>query len=144
MRESSQQARFELPADHFKIFYRRHFQGALVRSGAGVTMWIFSLFSYLSNETKINNFTGVSLSVLYLISINPPTLLLLKRLRDKRSFRYASFAINILEIFGYTAIIYSLGGSRPHSLPLSMPHSLCMWASWGRETIPSSLPVSVQ
>jgi len=110
MKEETQQNKPEMSADFFKSLYKRQFQGALVRSGASAVMWLFALLSYLTNETKINHFTGVSLSVIYLISINPPLLLILKRLKSKRSFKYTSFLINILEILGYTAIIYSLGG----------------------------------
>lgn len=80
MEEASQQDELEPPEDYFKKLYRRHYQGALVRSGASTVMWLFALASYLANETKINHFTGVTLSVLYLIAINPPTLLILKRL----------------------------------------------------------------
>ncbi|MBT3311298.1 MAG: PAS domain S-box protein [Desulfobacterales bacterium] len=110
MKEASQQDELELSADYFKVLYRRLYQGALVRSGASAVMWLFALISYLTNETKINHFTGVSLSVLYLILINPPTLMILKRVKSIRSFKRISLLINILEVIGYTAIIYSLGG----------------------------------
>jgi hypothetical protein len=98
MGEASQQDTIELRADYLKNLYRRHYQGAFVRSGASAVMWLFALISYLSNETKLNHFTGVTLSVIYLISINPPTLMILKRLKRKRSIKYASLFINLLEI----------------------------------------------
>ena len=58
----------------------------------------------------MNHFKGVTLSVVYLILINPPTLLLLKRITQMHLYRYTSLLINFLEVLGYTAIIYSLGG----------------------------------
>jgi diguanylate cyclase (GGDEF)-like protein len=100
----------ELPADYVGMLYRRHFQGALVRSGASVVMWVFALTAYQANIIKINHFRGVTLSVLYLILINPPTLLLLKYITRVRLYKYSSLLINSLEILGYTAIIYFLGG----------------------------------
>ena len=42
--------------------------------------------------------------------INPPTLLILKKLTDRRLITLFSILINCLEIVGYTAIIYLLGG----------------------------------
>jgi len=103
-------SRNELPTNYVEMLYRQHFQGALVRSGASVVMWVFALVSYLENTIKINHFTGVTLSVLYLILINPPTLLLLKHITHVGLYKYSSLLINFLEIFGYTAIIYFLGG----------------------------------
>jgi len=73
-------------------------------------MWFFALAAFLTNVIRMNHFIGVTLSVAYLILINPPTLLLLKRITQMRLYRYASLLINFLEVLGYTAIIYSLGG----------------------------------
>jgi len=58
----------------------------------------------------MNHFAGITLSILYLILINPPTLLLLKHITQVRLYKYGSLLINFLEILGYTAIIYFLGG----------------------------------
>ena len=100
----------ELPADYAEMLYKRHFQGAVVRSTASVVMWVFALAAYYTNTIEINHFTGITLSVLYLILLNPPTLLLLKHIRRMRLYKYSSLLINFLEILGYTAIIYFLGG----------------------------------
>ena len=110
VKEPSHHYEVERPADYLEILYRRHFQGALVRSYASVIMWVFALVAYFTNIIKMNHFTGITLSVLYLILINPPTLLLLKRITHMHLYRYASLLINFLEILGYTAIIYFLGG----------------------------------
>ncbi|MBM4329448.1 MAG: PAS domain S-box protein [Deltaproteobacteria bacterium] len=99
-----------LPADRLKLLYTRHVQGAIVRSGASAIMWLFALAAYVADIIKTNHFTGITLSVLYLLLINPPTLFLLKRLHRALTYRYISLLINFLEILGYTAIIYFLGG----------------------------------
>jgi PAS domain S-box-containing protein len=109
-KKTSPKEGLKVSTDALRTIYSRHFQGALVRSGASVMMWLFELISYLTNETKINHFVGVSLSVLFIVLINPPMLMILKRLKTKRAINIFSFLINILEIIGYTAVIYSLGG----------------------------------
>lgn len=110
MEEQRQSSENELSAEHEDTLYRQHVQGALVRSGASVFMWVFALAAYHGNIIRINHFTGITISVLYLILINPPTLLLLRHIRDVGLYRYVSLLINFLEIIGYTAIIYFLGG----------------------------------
>jgi len=100
----------DLPAEYIKTLYKRHFQGAIVRSVASVFMWLFALAAYQTNVIKQNHFTGITLSVLFLVLINPPTLLLLKHITNIRLYKYGSLLINFLEIIGYTAIIYFLGG----------------------------------
>jgi PAS domain S-box-containing protein len=95
---------------NLRLLYRRHFQGALVRSGASVAMWIFALAGFVTGLLKTNHFAGITISVLYLILINPPTLFLLKKIARRRPYAYCSISINFLEIIGYTAVIYSVGG----------------------------------
>jgi len=97
-------------ANFLGVLYKRHFQGALVRAGASAVMWLFALAAFLLNAIRIDHFIGVTLAVVYLILINPPTLLFLKRITQIRLYKYASLFINFLEILGYTAIIYFLGG----------------------------------
>src|SRR5512137_3026900 len=92
-------------ADYLKLLYRRHFQGALVRSGASVIMWLFALAAFLTSIINMGHFKGVTLSVGYLILINPPTLLLLKCITQRHLYRYVSLLISFLETLGYTAII---------------------------------------
>ena len=97
-------------SDYCKRLYRRHVQGALVRTGASLFMWIAAWVALLFGAIQSNHFTGVSISILYLILINPPTLWVLKKLTDRRLIELFSLLINCLEILGYTAIIYLLGG----------------------------------
>ena len=99
-----------LDADFYSRFYRRHFQAALVRSGASLFMWIAAWVSLFFGAIQSIHFEGVTISIIYLILINPPTLWVLKRLTDRRLIKLFSLLINALEILGYTAIIYLLGG----------------------------------
>ena len=89
---------------------RRHFQGALVRSGACVFMWLAALIAYQFSVINTLNFVGVSASELFLILMNPPTLWILRRIKKKTTYERFSILINLLEIVAYTAIIYFLGG----------------------------------
>jgi signal transduction histidine kinase len=73
-------------------------------------MWFAALGAYLGGVIESRNFIGVTLSVLFLILINPPTLWMLKQAKKKKTYARLSASINYLEIMAYTAIIYSLGG----------------------------------
>ncbi len=99
-----------LSADSLAGVYKRLLQGAWVRSGASVFMWVFGLMAYSQGMIGRFAFLGISVSVLYLILINPPTLWILKGLRQKKIVAALSLGIHALEIFGYTAIIYFAGG----------------------------------
>ncbi|MCX5829485.1 MAG: response regulator [Deltaproteobacteria bacterium] len=111
MKEPGYHDRIELPVDYHRILYRRHFQGALVRSAASVAMGLLALVAFLANVIDSHSFKGISLTIIYLILINPPTLWLLKVFsRRTRVYKYFSILINLLEIFGYTTIIYFMGG----------------------------------
>ena len=110
MKEPSDHDQVKSHVDYLDVLYRRHFQGALVRSGASVIMWLIALAAFHANVINMDHLKGITLSVVYLILINPPTLLLLKRITQIHLYRYASLLINFLEILGYTAVIYFLGG----------------------------------
>jgi signal transduction histidine kinase len=97
-------------ADYFEKLFRRHVQGALVRSGASVFMWVCALAAFLEGHIRKDQLAGVSASVAFLILMNPPTLWLLKRITQINLCKSLSLIINILEIIGYTSVIYFLGG----------------------------------
>jgi len=99
-----------LRAEYLHKLFRRHVQGAYVRSGAGLVMWLFVLGASLFGIIKINQFAGISSSVAYPVLINPPTLWMMKRSTQISSYKYLSILIHTLEAIGYTAIIYFLGG----------------------------------
>ena len=93
-----------------KLLYKRHLQGAVIRSGASFFMWLSCLIAYLIGLIHIDNFISDSIAVLYLILMNPPILWVLKRIDNRRLAKYFSLFINTLEIIGYTAVMHSLGG----------------------------------
>ena len=98
------------PEEYFRKLYKRHFQGALVQASASLIMWLFAMGAYLLDIISYPHFTGVSLAILYLIVINPPTLWVFKRIQHHGRLVSFSILINLLEIIGYTAVIYFLGG----------------------------------
>jgi signal transduction histidine kinase len=98
-----------LPAEKSKRLFRRHFRGALVRSGTSIGMWTFALIAYSTGTYQGQLLVGVSITVIYLICINFPALAVLKFIKSKRAYALLSFAINEAEIIGYTAIIYFSG-----------------------------------
>jgi two-component system sensor histidine kinase/response regulator len=75
-------------------------------------MWLFVAISFFYNTIDTNAFEGVTSSVGFLILMNLPTLWVLKRVTRRWSYEFCSLSINLLEIIGYTAIIYFLGGLR--------------------------------
>jgi signal transduction histidine kinase/DNA-binding NarL/FixJ family response regulator len=96
-------------SDNLGVMYKRYLQGAWVRSVASAVMWFFALLTYYLKSISFFCFVGSSFSVLYLILINPPTLWMMKRTRQKKRIAALSLAIHGLEIIGYTAIIYFAG-----------------------------------
>ena len=104
------QARSTTDADYMKTLFRRHVQGALVRSGTSAFMCLLALAAFFEGHIRKDQMTGISVSVAFLILMNPPTLWLLKRITQVDLCKYLSLIINILEIIGYTSVIYFLGG----------------------------------
>jgi signal transduction histidine kinase len=75
-------------------------------------MWIVAFVAYLTALITKNNMVGISVGLAFLIFMNPPVLWILKGIKNKRPAEFFSLFINLLEIIGYTSIIYSLGGVR--------------------------------
>jgi PAS domain S-box-containing protein len=96
--------------EYFRKQYKRHFQSALVQAGASLIMWLFVFVAFIFDIISQHHFVGVSIAVIYLIGINPPTLWVLKRIQDRDRLISFSIFINFLEIMGYTAVIYFMGG----------------------------------
>ena len=99
-----------IDAEFHRKLYRRHFQSAVVRSGACLFMWASAWVALFFGAIQSYHFTGITISILYLILVNPPTLWILKKITDRYLIELFSLLINFLEILGYTAIIYLLGG----------------------------------
>jgi signal transduction histidine kinase len=96
--------------DPFNRLYNKLVHGAKVRSGASLIMWFAALAAYHLNVLDFYALLGISLAILYLVLINPPTLWIFRRLKAKNHLIYFSLVINGLEVLGYTAIIYYAGG----------------------------------
>jgi len=118
MKATNDQHLSVMTEEYGKILYGRHVGGAMVRSVASLIMWSFGLILFLLGALKSDNFMGISASVAFLVLINPPTLWVLKRVRKIRAYRYVSLTFNILEIIGYTGIIYFVGGIEASNLLL--------------------------
>lgn len=119
--------------------YKRHRQGAFVRTGASLFMWLFAYVAYLIDSIQKDHIIGVSFCVGYLILINPPTLWILKHITRVKFYENFSVLINFLEILGYTAIIYSLGGV--NALYLSPLY--CALIAYVGTVGPSKLPFTI-
>ena len=108
--EAISRSKDRLSPEYSEILFKRHFQGALVRSGASLIMGLFAVIAFYTGTIKFHHLAAVGFSILFLILINLPTLWILKRIESRLVYRYFSLLINLLEIIGYTGIIYSLGG----------------------------------
>ena len=108
--EAISRSQDRLSPEYSEILFKRHLQGALVRSGASLIMGLFAVIAFYIGSIKPHHLAGVGFSILFLILINPPTLWILKKIKSRLVYRYFSLLINLLEIIGYTGIIYFLGG----------------------------------
>ena len=91
---------------------RRQYQGALIRSGASVLMWLVSIPAQQAGILSWAQFEGVTLSVVFLILMNPPLLQMGRGLVSRKSLEMWSLLINALEVTGYTAVVHFVGGLR--------------------------------
>lgn len=99
-----------LPEDYRARLYKRHVQGAIVRSVASLALWLFALIGFLLKDIQLPHFVGISGAVLFIVLITPPTLFILKRISNRNTFANFSLFINLLEVVGYTGVIYAAGG----------------------------------
>jgi signal transduction histidine kinase len=129
----------KLNPDQLDKLNKRHRQGAFVRAGASFVMWLFAFVAYLFDGIQKDHIIGVSYCVGYLILINPPTLWILKHITSVKIYQNISVLINFLEVVGYTAIIYSLGGIK--SLCLSPLY--CALIAYVGTVGPSRLPFTI-
>jgi PAS domain S-box-containing protein len=97
---------------HLDRLFKTHLQGACVRSGAAVLIWLFTLAAFWSGTISKNSFLGASVAILYLIAINFPMLAIFGKVKKRIIYEYLSFLVNALEIIGYTGFIYFVGGFR--------------------------------
>ena len=90
--------------------YKRHRRGAFLRSIASFIMWLSCFGAYLLGFIHIDNLIADSIAVLYLILMNIPCLWILTKIHSRNAIVYFGIFIHLLEIIGYTAVIYSFGG----------------------------------
>ncbi len=96
--------------EEHRRFYQKNLKAAVVKSRASLIMWLFALAAYMLDLIDSRHMSGVSLAVIYLVLINPPTLWLLKHSQETHRRDFVSILFNLLQILGYTAVIYTLGG----------------------------------
>jgi len=99
-----------LPEKYRARLFKTHVQGAIIRSIASAAMWLFALFAFWFKDIQVSNFIGLTSSVLFIVLMNPPTLFILKRIAHRKTYANFSIFINMLEVVGYTGVIYSAGG----------------------------------
>ncbi len=110
--ESPVRRRNRLTLEDREKYIKIHLQGAVVRSAGGLVMVIFGLALYMSSCVSYESCAGGVLSGLFVILMNFPALFVIESVRNRRLFDLASFLINLVEIIGYTGVIYFLGGIR--------------------------------
>lgn len=101
-----------LPLPKRRALYRRHVQGAFVRSGAIVAIGFFLLAAWTFGAIDTPSLIGATVTGAMVIIFNVPFLWGLKRIIRKRAFGVYNLTINVVEAFGDTIIIYFLGGVR--------------------------------
>jgi len=89
---------------------KTHRQGAFVRSGASILIWLLTLTAYWYGAISMASFEGATIVNAYIILLNIPMLAILKRIRTKKRYEQVSFLTNLFEIIGYTGFIYFVGG----------------------------------
>jgi signal transduction histidine kinase len=98
-----------MTSEKHKKLYKRHLRAAFIRSGVSLAMWTIGVGAFFVGALKAHHLVGISISVIYLILINPPTLIVLKKIAQERTYEKFSLLINLLEIIGYTSVIYFCG-----------------------------------
>lgn len=99
-----------LSEDYRATLYKIHVQGAFVWSAISAAMWLFALFAFWFEDIQASNFIGITAAVLFIVLMNPPTLFTLKRIANRKTYANFSLFINLLEVVGYTGVIYATGG----------------------------------
>jgi len=107
-----------IPSEQATYLYKKHIRGAYARTGGALLVFLFIFIGWRLGTYDSQALFGISISALYLILLNPPTLWILKRIRKRKSYTAFSIFINFLEICGFTAGVYFGGGLRASYLTL--------------------------
>ena len=100
---------WKISKDYWYKLYKSHIQGALVRVIGSIFLWILFLTVFLLHVIDRSSFYGTSLSIVFIILINPFVLYALRHAKSKKAHKTISLITNELEIIGYTSIIYFFG-----------------------------------
>lgn len=98
--------------------YKKHVTGAYVRSGSAVLIALIFIIGWRIGTFDDQAIVRMLFAHAYLILMNPPVLWILKRISRRRYYEAFSTFISILEIIGYTFVIYFAGGVRVGILTL--------------------------
>ncbi|MBN2298180.1 MAG: response regulator [Deltaproteobacteria bacterium] len=92
--------------------FKIHLQGAYVRSGASMCIWLFTMLAFFYGAIDSVSFKGASFAMVFIILMHVPIIPVLRFIHRRKLYEYYSFLINILEILGYTSFMYFVGGFR--------------------------------
>lgn len=104
-----------------RVLYKRHLTGAWVRTGGVLLICVFFVIAWVNNSFTDESFKSIIFVAFLLIAINPPSLLILKFIRNRSIYAFYSFLINIAEITSYIAILYFAGGVHANYLLIVLP-----------------------
>ncbi len=99
-----------LSQKQMEALHKKHVAGAWVRSGASFGIYLTMVLGWLSGTFSDSAFKGMTVIAILLISINPPTVFILKRVRHRALYEFISLSINIYETTCFTGLIYFAGG----------------------------------
>ncbi|MBU1169237.1 MAG: PAS domain S-box protein [Proteobacteria bacterium] len=108
-KENEKQSHRLSPEDRDKYF-KKHVQGAFVRTIGGLIMTGFVMGFYVTGIISSNACMGGVVSGILVILMNFPALFIIEVVTTRLLFDIVSFLINLVEIIGYTSVIYFLGG----------------------------------
>ena len=112
--KDDQDSRFLKPAKLNRL-NKTHLQGAFVRSGASIFIWLLTFIAYRYGIISKVSFEGASIiNGLHHLDEYPPACDTEPHQDERSLYEYFSFLINVLEIFGYTGFIYFAGGFQVH------------------------------
>ncbi|HHO76546.1 MAG TPA: response regulator [Deltaproteobacteria bacterium] len=101
-----------LKPEQIKRLFKTHLQGAYVRSGACVCIWLFTMLAFFYGAIDSASFRGASFVMVFIILMHIPTIPVLRLIHRRKLYEPFSFMIHVLEILGYTSFIYFVGGFR--------------------------------
>lgn len=93
-----------------EALHRKHVAGAWVRTGASFGIYLTMVLGWVSGTFSDSAFRGMTIIAVLLIMVNPPTLFILKRIKQRAYYEFVSLSINIYETTCFTGLVYFAGG----------------------------------